>query len=597
MFLKRQFFGLMLSFLVMLTSLNVAQITSAGDGGWNQTTTWTGGVIPGPTDNVVIDHTVTLDVPDAVCNNLTINVKLKFATDGSVSGITVNGDIVINSGGLLRVESRDPAGAANSFVEHTLNLKGNLTNAGTIDFRGGSNSGGTSNGVLLTLDGTTNSTITLTSATYQSSVEEFNSITINKTSGAKVFLEGGNLFMSNNSTVGKTILTFTEGIIETGMNHWVNLATSTSNTAGGSATSHVNGYLGRGMSNGGTADRFFEIGDGSEFRPIKVKCSTSGGATGHYVWAKVFTGDANTGSSTLLNGIDRVSSFRYYQAGYANALVGPAPWMRFDLFTLNYNSDDGVLDGNTDLRVAYSPDDRVTWNGFDATNPDTTDLSSLPGFMAHDTLATPIQIDAGSSILLTLADATGGVNPIPVELTSFQAFVNGNKITLNWSTATETNNSGFEVERSIENRPFERIGFVQGSVTTTESRSYSFIDNAISNGKISYRLKQIDLDGSFSYSNTVLVEITSVQSFELKQNFPNPFNPSTRIDYSINETGLVKLSVYNLLGEIIGTIVNQTQEAGAHSVTFNASNLESGIYFYKLESGNQIMTKKMILLK
>lgn len=582
----------------MLTSISIGQITSAGDGDWNQTATWVGSTVPGASDNVVVDHVVTINVPDAVCNNLTINNKLRFAIDGTAGGITVDGNILINSGALFRVESRSPAGTSNSFVEHTLNLKGNLTNnGGTIDFRGGSNSGGTSNGVLTTLEGSTNTTITLTSQTYQSSVEEFNGITINKTGGAKVMLEGGNLFMSNNSTVGKTILTFTEGIVETDTNHWVCLATSSSNTEGGSSSSYVNGYLGRGMSNSGTANRLFEIGDGTEFRPLYIRCTTSGGATGHYVWAKVVTGNANTGSSTLVNGIDRVAVNRYYQFGYATATAGPSPWMRFDLFTLSYRADDGVVAGNSDLRVAYSTDDRATWNGMNQTVPHTTDLSSPPTFIAPDSVATPIQIDAGNSMLLSLANATGGANPLPVELISFRASVSGNSVVLNWSTASESNNSGFEIEKCLDGKSFARIGFVPGAGTTTEKRQYSFVDNSAAVGNISYRLKQIDFAGSYSYSSTIMVEITAPAAFELKQNFPNPFNPSTKINYSVDKAGLVKLSIYNLLGEVVSALVNQNQEAGSYTIDFDASNLESGIYLYKLESGDQFQLKKMILIK
>src|SRR4030066_298122 len=198
---------LLLAVLLITAQLNNAQIVSAGNGGWNQTATWVGGVVPGAADNAVIDHVVTLDITNAMCNDLTINNKLKFAIDGTVTGITVDGNITVNAGGVFRVESRNPAGAANSFVEHTLNLKGDLTNNGTIDFRGGSNGSGTANGVLLTFEGPTNSTISLTNTTYQSSVEEFNSITINKTGGAKVILATGNLFQSNNSSTGGVVLT------------------------------------------------------------------------------------------------------------------------------------------------------------------------------------------------------------------------------------------------------------------------------------------------------------------------------------------------------------------------------------------------------
>ena len=110
-------------------------------------------------------------------------------------------------------------------------------------------------------------------------------------------------------------------------------------------------------------------------------------------------------------------------------------------------------------------------------------------------------------------------------------------------------------------------------------------------------MKQIDFGGSVNYSQVVSTEVSTPTQFELKQNYPNPFNPSTKINYSLDKSGLVKLSIYNLLGELVSTIVNQNQEAGSYSVDFDASNFESGVYLYKLESGDQIQLKKMVLVK
>ena len=200
--------------------------------------------------------------------------------------------------------------------------------------------------------------------------------------------------------------------------------------------------------------------------------------------------------------------------------------------------------------------------------------------------------------MYALARATGTTtNSLPVELTSFSASVVGHNVELTWSTATELNNKGFEIERSLDNSSFEVIGFVSGFGSTTEKKHYSFVDEKISNGTYYYRLKQIDFGGSVNYSQVVSIDVSTPTQFELKQNYPNPFNPSTKISYSVNEAGLVKLSVYNLLGEVVSVIVNQNQEAGSYNVEFNASNIESGVYFYKLESGNQVQTKKLMLIK
>jgi hypothetical protein len=186
---------------------------------------------------------------------------------------------------------------------------------------------------------------------------------------------------------------------------------------------------------------------------------------------------------------------------------------------------------------------------------------------------------------------------IPVELTSFTAVSNNGVVQLNWQTATEVNNHMFEIERKAEASEFTTIGYVEGSGTTTEPRSYSYTDNEVNTGTYTYRLKQIDFDGTFTYSNEVEVDVTAPLTFNLGQNYPNPFNPSTKINYSIPEDGNIKLAVYNIVGEEVAVLVNGFTQAGSFDVTFNASNLPSGVYIYKLQSANSVQTKKMLLLK
>ncbi len=188
--------------------------------------------------------------------------------------------------------------------------------------------------------------------------------------------------------------------------------------------------------------------------------------------------------------------------------------------------------------------------------------------------------------------------PLPVELTSFTANVNneGNVILI-WSTATEINNQMFKIERKSIDGQYATIGFVNGYGTTTEPQEYSFFDNTVGTGTYFYRLKQIDFGGQYEYSDEIEVEVISPLTFALEQNYPNPFNPSTNIKYSVPENGFVKLSVYNLVGEEVSVLVNETVDAGFYEVAFNAANLPSGTYFYRLQTGNSLQTKKMILLK
>ena len=189
---------------------------------------------------------------------------------------------------------------------------------------------------------------------------------------------------------------------------------------------------------------------------------------------------------------------------------------------------------------------------------------------------------------------------IPVELTSFSASVSGGSVTLRWETATELNNSGFDILRSVqnENEGWEKIGFVPGFGTTTERKSYAFKDENLNTGVYNYRLKQINYDGTYKYYNLAnSVEVTSPDVFDLAQNYPNPFNPVTRINYSIATEINVKLTVFNSIGEQIGVLVNQVQKPGKYEINFNGENLSSGVYFYKLTAGEFVSTKKMLLLK
>lgn len=184
---------------------------------------------------------------------------------------------------------------------------------------------------------------------------------------------------------------------------------------------------------------------------------------------------------------------------------------------------------------------------------------------------------------------------VPVELTSFAANSINGSVVLNWSTATETNNMGFEIERSSDNVTFATVAFVNGYGTITETKNYTYTDN-VSAGTYSYRLKQVDFDGSFAYSQTVEVDLTPSE-FNLSQNFPNPFNPETKINYSVPARSYVAITLYNISGSEVKTLVSGYMEAGTHSVVLNASELPSGVYFYKMTSDNFTAVKKLTLLK
>ncbi|MBK8983607.1 MAG: T9SS type A sorting domain-containing protein [Ignavibacteria bacterium] len=187
---------------------------------------------------------------------------------------------------------------------------------------------------------------------------------------------------------------------------------------------------------------------------------------------------------------------------------------------------------------------------------------------------------------------------LPVELSSFVSTISGSSVTLNWATASETNNSGFDIERSSVNGTWSKIGNVSGNGTSAVGHNYTYTDKNLSSGIYNYRLKQIDFNGNFEYFNlSNEVNIGIPVKYDLSQNYPNPFNPSTSINYDLPVDGNVSLKIFDMSGKELMTLVNEVKTAGYYSVNFNASDLSSGVYFYTITADNFTATKKMMLLK
>ena len=245
------------------------------------------------------------------------------------------------------------------------------------------------------------------------------------------------------------------------------------------------------------------------------------------------------------------------------------------------------------------------------------------GLHYNDSINQPPNLAVGQEIanalhyssdhLPVIAEFTFG-SGVPVELTSFNASVENNDVYLNWTTATELNNRGFEVQRleiksqrsegrsqsgrtPSEESGWKILGFVEGNGTTSSDHSYTYLDENVSPGKYLYRLKQVDLDGSYKYSKEIEVVTGSQLTFSLMQNYPNPFNPTTTISWQAPAAGWQTLKIYDVLGKEIATLVNEERPAGSYKMNFDASDLTSGIYFYKIQIGSYIQVKKMVLLK
>lgn len=282
------------------------------------------------------------------------------------------------------------------------------------------------------------------------------------------------------------------------------------------------------------------------------------------------------------DGIDHISDSYYWQIG--TTLAAYSASITFDASNLP-----GITDIST-IRILRRVTEEADWEIY-------ADYTVSDG----DIIAN--NVTAFSEWVL---GSTDGANALPVELTSFTATTIDNKVQLNWQTATEVDNYGFQVERKVhsaESTGWEEIGFVNGHGNSNSVKEYSFVDNLDHNlslnldRKIYYRLKQIDTGGDFEYSNVVEVVFNLPAQFSLEQNFPNPFNPSTTINFSIPESGNVLLKIYDMLGRESAVLINETKTAGNYSIKFDAENLSSGIYFYTLKANGMTETKKMFLIR
>ncbi|MBI5476172.1 MAG: T9SS type A sorting domain-containing protein [Ignavibacteriales bacterium] len=421
-------------FVLVLIFANVS-IGAAGDirssglkGYWDADSTWELGIKPNAGDNVIIadNDTVTFNIPkdsNATLMNLTVGANAMFRTSRRIiTGLTIFGDLNVSGGGAFKVQNRDTGALAPLDLIHELHIYGNILHNGSVfDMRTGTASTvpsvSTLGSIHVFFEGSANNTVTI-NGTYTTTNNDFNAITINKTGTGRVVL-GNNLYINGGSSSqpnGQPYLTFKRGIVQTGDFAFVHLTRTDTLMRPGSDSSYVLGAMGRGITDSKGGSKPFYIGDEFGYRPVKVYTTTPGTGAGHHIIVRVIHADANTGSSTLNGNIDKISKVRYFKVSYHNVGAG-APTMEVAKMNLSYGLDDGIRGGNYDLRVAYSKDERLNWNGIAELDSHKTNLtrSLLPRSITPDSIRPSfITLNANSTdcFYTALADTNGGLNPL-----------------------------------------------------------------------------------------------------------------------------------------------------------------------------------------
>lgn len=644
--------------LVVEESTTILSNTSVV-GNWSDPAVWNGGVVPQVGDNVIIlpNSKITIDVPVNV-HDLFIQDTLRF-DNITTNTLTVTGDLRITSGGrlnlfngtsgrtlslsrnftldgtadfskngsafllngnlaqsisgsgsfdggvvrLLAVDNPNGVTISPTFplfnISSTLNLaRGTLNTNGRLSIDNTNNNsvpttscgvqrgiGSITGGLTVGPTATYNLTYTLFSGTSPSFITSGDEIPPSRSvnnftyqlNTAGVFISGGPLTVRNQFTMGTNASTLF--LLDT-------LTLGTSPTSPGTliagTTGRINGAFSRWI---GTTigSRDFPVGI-NERRNLSVNFTVAP-TTGGRLTARFVPTDPGNSGLPLTDGplnLVNLAPDGYWTLDLSDGLAGGTATV--SATATNF----GGVSNIAGLRLVHRPDNSSPWGliGNAGTNTGTP--------------AAPVVVRTGISLPMTSQFGIAGdaTNQLPVELTAFEGTFKNGEVHLSWRTASEQNNSGFEVERSVDRETFTKIGFVRGAGSTTEAQSYTFVDRGNFTGEtVYYRLKQVDFDGRFEYSPVIEVAVLLPTKFALMQNYPNPFNPSTTIAYELPTRAKVLLKVYDMLGREVATLVNGEQTAGRYAQPFNASQFSSGVYFYRLQAGNFVETKKMILVK
>jgi hypothetical protein len=497
-------------------------------------------------------------------NNLTLN-KPSGSVNVSISNtsITVTNALAL-TGGTLNI------GAASA---SSLTLNGTVSGSGLL-------SGTTANSDL-----TINGTGALGTLTFAGGGQGLRRFTVNRTAS-------GTLTLGSNLTVGQGTgadsLYLLNGVIFTGANT-LTLANQ-AQFGHGSASAYIDGELAITYPTALGVARFFPIAGAGNYRPVSVSGNSTSGAV---VGVRMIN---STPPGSPGAGLNNISSVRYYQLTRSGVIASPRVTLSF-----NTTSNDEGVTNPSGLRVASTIDNPPTgssiWQA--GTSPSATITTFPAGFASSDIAS----VATNSPVFVVLASTTTD-NPLPVELTSFIVRPIDDGVSLKWETASETDNAGFILERAtVKDGDYTEIASyrdnesLRGLGTSPTGKTYEYIDKSrlVAGATYFYKLKDVDLQGRITEHE--IKEIKMPNEYALSQNYPNPFNPTTTIEFSLNKSGMTRLEIYNVLGQKVATVVNGELAAGSYRYQVNASNLASGVYFYRLQSRDFVATKKMMLVK
>jgi hypothetical protein len=458
------------------------------------------------------------------------------------NNLTVNNNVLI-AAGTLDVNNLN------------INVQRNWTNQGTFTPGTGT----------VTFNGSPSSLIT------KATGESFYNLTINKSSndvslggaatvnGTLNFASAHNLLLgTNNLTLNGSVIGAADGkcVVTNGTG-----AVSKVITAAGSFT--------------------FPVGSSTDYRPVILNVTALIGSGP----IAVKQTDANPGSTSLPSTVNNISTKRYWTITPDAGITAIASDV-----TLRWGLNDDVSD-LAKVTVVHG----IAGGAWDIENRD--------GSTTGDATSGSVTGSAFTTLLgdFTLGNQTGGTNLLPVEMTSFTAVMQGTSVLLKWTTATETNNAGFQIERSVEgSNVWAEVAFVAGAGTVSSPKAYSYKDKNLAPGAYVYRIKQIDNDGKFKYytANMPKVDAGVSNTLQLCGNYPNPFNPTTNMQFSVPQDGYASLKIYNILGQEVATLFSGIAKTGHYiPAMFDASRLASGIYFARLQYNDKSLVQRMLLTK